>query len=71
MAFKYLVGVHVGDKRESLVVEAEDALIAGLKAKHQNPTATITYIRRANKRGDVRHPHGVPTKPAQPKAKKG
>ena len=61
MAIQYLVGIHLGDKRESITVEAEDALIAALKAKHQNPAATITYVRRQNKRGDVRHSHGAAT----------
>ena len=71
MVFKYVVGVHMGDRHQSVTVEAEDALIAGLKAKHKNPAATITYIRRQNKRGDVRHPHGITGKPKEPKAKKG
>jgi hypothetical protein len=69
MVFKYVVGVHLGNKHESMTVEGEDALIAGLKAKHQNPAATITYIRRQNKRGDVRHPHEITAR--EPKAKKG
>jgi hypothetical protein len=38
------------------VVDAEDALIAALKVKMQRPEAAILYVRRANKRGDARHP---------------
>ena len=69
MAFSYVVGINLGNKHSSVTVEAEDALIAGLKTKLQNPDVTITYIRRQNKRGDVRHPHGVTrkTKAAKPK----
>jgi len=62
MAFSYLVGIHHGNKHGSVTIEAEDALIAGLKAKQQNPEVTITYIRRQNKRGDIRHPHGLTRK---------
>lgn len=40
-----------------LTIEAEDALIAALKAKQANPEATITYVRKSNRRGDRRHPH--------------
>jgi len=39
-----------------MVVDAEDALIAALKAKMQHPEALISYVRRQNKRGDRRHP---------------
>jgi hypothetical protein len=39
-----------------VTVEAEDALIAALKVKHQNPDAAITYVRKTNTRGDRRHP---------------
>jgi hypothetical protein len=41
-----------------VTVAAEDALIAALKVKSQRPDATINYVRRSNKRGDLRHPHG-------------
>ena len=48
----------------SLTVEAEDALIAALKVKHENPAAGVTYVRKHNERGDRRHPHrSVPDKP--------
>ncbi len=39
-----------------IVVRAEDALIAALKVKAERPGATITYVRRLNRRGDQRHP---------------
>ncbi len=58
MVSEYVVGIHLGDRRGSVTVEAEDALAAALKVKQQNPSASITYVRRANRRGDVRHPHG-------------
>jgi hypothetical protein len=38
------------------VVDAEDALIAALKVKADQPQAVITYVRRLNRRGDARHP---------------
>jgi hypothetical protein len=45
-------------RSEVLTIEAEDALIAALKAKHEHPDAVITYVRKTNRRGDRRHPHG-------------
>ena len=53
----YTVGLRLKAGSEVLTVEAEDALIAALKAKHQHPDAAVTYVRRANQRGDRRHPH--------------
>jgi hypothetical protein len=53
----YMVGIKTANKSTSVSVEAEDALIAALKVKHENPTATITYVRKCNARGDRRHPH--------------
>jgi len=47
----------VAGKSEHVTIEAEDALIAALKVKHQKPEATITYVRKQNTRGDRRHPH--------------
>ena len=38
-------------------IEAEDALLAALKIKLENPEALITYVRKSNRRGDRRHPH--------------
>jgi hypothetical protein len=43
-------------KSEHTVVDADDALIAALKVKMRRPDAEIMYVRRANKRGDTRHP---------------
>jgi hypothetical protein len=57
MTLRYMVGTRVGKHSASVTVEAEDALIAALKVKHQNPTAMITYVRKSNVRGDLRHPH--------------
>ena len=58
MAIQHTVGLRLRDRSETLTIEAEDALIAALKAKHQHPEAAITYVRRSNRRGDRRHPHG-------------
>ena len=34
-------------------------LIAALKVQYyERPDAVINYVRRRNKRGDLRHPHG-------------
>jgi hypothetical protein len=52
-----MVGMRFGGRSAAVVVDAEDALIAALKAKHENPAATITYVRKHNERGDRRHPH--------------
>jgi hypothetical protein len=57
MALEFTVGINCGGKSESVTVAAEDALIAALKVKHERPDAVINYVRRRNKRGDVRHPH--------------
>ncbi len=53
----YMVGIKSANKSTSVSVEAEDALIAALKVKHENPSASITYVRKSNARGDRRHPH--------------
>ena len=58
MATEYTVGFRIQTRAEVLTIEAEDALIAALKAKHEHPEAIITYVRKANRRGDRRHPHG-------------
>ena len=61
MTTQYLVGVNHTAKTDSVSVEAEDALIAALKVKHDYPQAMITYVRKRNARGDRRHPHeGLP-----------
>ena len=57
MIMRYMVGTRVGNRSASVTVEAEDALIAALKVKRQSPTATITYVRKCNVRGDRRHPY--------------
>jgi hypothetical protein len=54
---KFTVGLHVGGTRHSVTVMAEDALMAALKVKLEQPTAAINFVRRCNKRGDRRHPH--------------
>ena len=56
MTLEYAVGISIGGKHKSVKVKAEDALIAALKVKHENPSAKITYVRKCNKRGDIRHP---------------
>jgi len=57
MITEYTVGLRLGRRADAMTVEAEDALIAALRAKSANPEAMITYVRRANRRGDRRHPH--------------
>ena len=57
MMIAYLVGMTVKAKTDSIAVDAEDALIAALKVKHDFPAAMITYVRKRNARGDRRHPH--------------
>jgi hypothetical protein len=52
----YIVGLKLKGKTGHITVIAEDALIAALKAKAQQPDSIITYVRRQNKRGDARHP---------------
>ena len=53
----YIVGLSYKTRSHALTIEAEDALIAALKVKHAKPDATITYVRKSNRRGDYRHPH--------------
>lgn len=53
---QYSVGMRLPNSSGHVVVEAEDALAAALKAKADCPEATITYVRRQNRRGDKRHP---------------
>ena len=61
MLAAHTVGLRHNARTEVLTIDAEDALIAALKAKHRHPDAVITYVRRANRRGDQRHPHeGLP-----------
>jgi hypothetical protein len=53
----FTVGLHVGGARHSVTVTAEDALMAALKVKLEQPAAAINFVRRSNRRGDLRHPH--------------
>ena len=57
MITEYTVGLRLGRRADAMTIEAEDALIAALRAKSANPEAMITYVRRAKRRGDRRHPH--------------
>ena len=54
---QYTVGRNIKGKSDPIMVEAEDALAAALKAKEQASEAIITYVRKRNERGDKRHPH--------------
>ena len=56
MQSQYTVGISIEGEGDRLVVRAEDALIAALKVKAERPEASITYVRRLNRRGDQRHP---------------
>jgi hypothetical protein len=53
----YTVGLKLGTHSKVVTIEAEDALLAALKSKLENPEALITYARKSNRRGDRRHPH--------------
>lgn len=53
----YIVGLRQKTRAKAVTIDAEDALIAALRAKHDNPEAAITYVRKSNRRGDRRHPH--------------
>ncbi len=57
MITEYTVGLRLQTRSGALTIEAEDALIAALRAKHEHPEAIITYVRKSNRRGDRRHPH--------------
>ncbi len=54
---EYIIGLRFATRSEVLTIEAEDALIAALKVKHDHPEAVISYVRKSNRRGDRRHPH--------------
>jgi hypothetical protein len=59
----YTVGLKLGTRAKALTIDAEDALVAALKIKLENPEALVTYVRKSNRRGDRRHPHeGLPSK---------
>ncbi|MCP3469640.1 hypothetical protein NLM33_04760 [Bradyrhizobium sp. CCGUVB1N3] len=53
----YTVGLKLGMRAKALTIDAEDALVAALKIKIENPEALVTYVRKSNRRGDRRHPH--------------
>jgi hypothetical protein len=53
---QFAVGFKSQDKNGHVVIDGEDALIAALKVKMERPDAAIMYVRRANRRGDARHP---------------
>jgi hypothetical protein len=61
MKLEFTVGINAAGQSRSVTVSAEDALIAALKVKHENPEATINFVRRSNRRGDRRHPHKAVT----------
>ena len=54
---EYIVGFRQGRRSVVQTIEAEDALIAALRVKHNHPEAIISYVRKSNRRGDRRHPH--------------
>lgn len=53
----YTVGLKLGTRAKALTIDAEDALVAALRIKIENPEALVTYVRKSNRRGDRRHPH--------------
>ncbi len=53
----YTVGMKLRARTRAVTIEAEDALLAALKIKLENPEALVTYVRKSNRRGDRRHPH--------------
>jgi hypothetical protein len=55
---QYIVGLKLNGRSGHVNIEAEDALLAALKAKTQEPDSAVTYVRRQNRRGDSRHPAG-------------
>lgn len=57
MTPQFIIGINIEGKRDTVTVQAEDALIAALKVKCQKPNAVINYVRKSNRRGDRRHPH--------------
>lgn len=58
-SIQFTVGLSLKGKARHEFVDAEDALVAALKVKAVHPDASITYVRRANRRGDARHPPQV------------
>jgi hypothetical protein len=56
ISMKFTVGLKQKGRVNHVVVDAEDALIAALKAKTEHPESLIMYVRPQNRRGDARHP---------------
>ena len=56
VGMRFTVGLKLKGKVHHVVVVGEDALIAALKAKCEQPDALIMYVRPQNRRGDARHP---------------
>ena len=46
MTSQFAVGLKLKGKTDHVFVEAEDALVAALKVKIEQPDAAITYVRR-------------------------
>ena len=46
----FTVGLKLNGKVNHVLVDAEDALVAALKAKAEHPEASIMYIRPQNRR---------------------
>ena len=53
---RFTVGLKYKGKANHVLMDAEDALIAALKAKSEYLEAHIMYVRPQNRRGDERHP---------------
>ena len=51
----FTVGLKLNGKVNHVLVDAEDALIAALKAKVEH-AGGVDHIRPQNRRGDARHP---------------
>ena len=56
VGMRFTVGLKLKGKVHHLVVDAEDALVAALKVKCEQPEALVMYVRPQNRRGDARHP---------------
>ena len=52
----FAVGLRLKSQADHVILDAEDALIAALKAKAERPEALIMYVRKQNRRGDARNP---------------
>jgi hypothetical protein len=56
VGMRFTVELKLKGRVHHLVVDGEDALIAALKVKCEQPDARIMYVRPQNRRGDARHP---------------